>query len=487
MSTSTLTRTILSTAILSAFTTGALAENWNTSTTITNGQTTTVNDGRIEIQSPGNPSGTNNVLIENGGKLHISDADGNAYITGRVDVRGQEAVLKGRDGITNIKNLTTGALILNDATVELTGNLIGKSAQPYYVNIHGQSSLKVGGDITGNFASVHNQNSLEAGSITVDGSFSNDKGGTTTLSGTSLTAKSISNKGDLKFTNTGLVTVKATTKDDVIQNIGNIRASGDLKFESTLQHGRSGNDYDPKAFLQVTGKLSGAGIRNLAQIEAGSIDVSGLSNSTNVANQTAQIKAGSIKVTGHFSNGSTGYGGVVNADSINAGSYTQVDNSSTNVTSINVLGKLDVKGGTLTASQITAETFSSGAGSVITFDKLNINANNPNTDQTHGGWLKSGDQNLVYNAKLNLSGKLTNKDGGALDSLTINNVAVFGKNAVVLTKKLTANGLNNQGGTFKIETVQLQKKADGSAGYLWNVDGSSFEVGTLTAASLNFA
>lgn len=165
----TYTRTLLSAAVLAAFATGAFAETWNTATTIGSGQTIVVNDGRIDINNPEDPSATNNVML-NGGQLFISDDSGDAYITGRVDVVGANAALKGEDGQTPIRNLTTGALRLtNGASVELTGNLTGESQKAYYVTVDSTSTLKTGGDITGNFSIVKNDNVLQAGSINVDG------------------------------------------------------------------------------------------------------------------------------------------------------------------------------------------------------------------------------------------------------------------------------------------------------------------------------
>lgn len=448
MTTTSFTRTLLSAAVLAAFATGAFAETWNTATTIGSDQTKTVTDGRIDIENPGQPSATVNVNLK-GGQLFISDDNGDAYITGRVDVVGADAALKGKDGQTLIRNLTTGALILkNGASVELTGNLTGKSQNAYYVTVDGTSTLKTGGDITGNFNSVNNDNVLQAGSINVDGRFNTSKSGVTTLTGSTLTASSVSNRGKLHFTSEELVTVKATKQGQVIENDGEITAAGDLKFESIVQHGRHGNDYAADALIKVAGTLTGTEIRNLAKVEAGAVVAEKLSNSTNQADTSANLKAGAITVTGAFANGSAnGVGsGVIEADSIKAGSFTQKSSSSstTVVGIIDVDGRLDVAQGTLIAQEIAADTFASGAGSVITFDKLTIDAADPKQPQTHAGWLKSGDQNLVYGAKFQLTGKVTNKEGGALDSLTVERDAVIVKGAELSVKKLTSHGLINR-------------------------------------------
>ena len=183
MTTTSFTRTLLSAAVLAAFATGAFAETWNTATTIGSGQTKTVTDGRIDIENPGQPNATVNVNLK-GGQLFISDVNGDAYITGRVDVVGADAALKGKDDQTPIRNLTTGALRLtNGASVELTGNLTGESQKAYYVTVDSTSTLKTGGDITGNFSIVKNDNVLQAGSINVDGYFETSTSGVTTHDG----------------------------------------------------------------------------------------------------------------------------------------------------------------------------------------------------------------------------------------------------------------------------------------------------------------
>lgn len=484
----TYTRTLLSAAVLAAFATGAFAETWNTATTIGSGQTMTVIDGRIDINNPGHPSATVNVML-NGGQLFISDDSGDAYITGRVDVVGANAALKGKDGQTPIRNLTTGALRLtNGASVELTGNLTGESQKAYYVTVDRTSTLKTGGDITGNFSNVKNDNVLQAGSINVDGSFDTSTSGVTTLTGSTLTASSVSNSGKLHFTREELVTVKATKQGQVIENVGEITAVGDLKFESIVQHGRHGNDYEPDALIKVAGTLTGTEIRNLGKVETGAVVAEKLSNFTNQADTSASLKAGAITVTGAFANGNaSGVGsGVIEADSIKAGSFTQKSSSSstTVVGTVDIDGRLDVAQGTLTAQEIAADTFTSGAGSVITFDKLTIDAANPAQAQVHAGWLKSGDQNLGYGAKFQLTGKVTNKEGGALDSLTVARDAVILKGAELSVKKLTSHGLNNTA-ILNVETIVSNTNEDGSAGYVWNTAGASIVAGSLTAASVS--
>ena len=474
-------------ALLAGLSTGVLAETWDTSTKIDN-TTRTVSDGKIEIASPGDPSGTVNVNILNGGKLQISDSSGNASITGRVDITGATSALTGADGLRSIKNLTVGALILKEgATVTLSGNLTGVSETAYYVTVNSGTKLEVGGTIGGNFASLTNSEELTVGNVDIQsGRFTTASGATTTVTGTTVNANAMSNMGNLKFT--GQEATVSVVGGGTIQGLGNWTAESDLTFNSRLDNGVSGNDSNADALLSVKGTLTVTELNNAGKVEAGIIKGGTISNfnGKNKDSDEVSITAREINVT-KLSTGrrdSPKVNSSLTADKITASSFEQFSGTVTTGTLISDTS-LQVLGGSLETGTLQANKFSTGADAVVSFNTLEINSSNPADTQAHAGWLKSGSQELVYDAKLQLqaTGKLTNKDGEPLDSVTVNGASVLAEGAEILTKSFSAQGLNNKA-DISFETLTLTA-GEQAVGYFWNTGGAKSTISTLTASSVS--
>ena len=465
----------ISLAVLTAFALPVFAETWQTATYIDVDKV--VKDGKIEIANVGLPWETINVHIV-GGTLKISDNNGNASIDGRVTLTGEASKLIATNEEA-IRNLTVGSLQLEKgADLTLGGNLtFNPTAKPYYLKVSEGSDLVISGDISGCLSATANYGRLEAHSIDVTNVFTMMKGSTTKLTGNTFKAGSIGNSGTLYLLGDDVEIASTNANAKYFSNNGTVDAKGNLTFKDGV---RNREDHSNGVVsLKVGGVLTSTFIRNRGSLSAKKIVADRLENEyidgTEQQKEDFYTKATEgIEISGEITNTAR-----LEAPIITSKKFTQKKDGETKAQILQVSEALNVSGGTLDVGQLTAKKFDTGKDAVVSFDRITITSDNPDDTNSHSGWLKSGTQDLVYDAKFQLNGKLTNKEGEALDRFVVNGVSVLQKDSEILTKEYEAFGLNNQSSN-SIGKITIKKRADGSAGYLWNTSGAQLEVNELT-------
>ena len=384
-----------------------------------------------------------------------------------------------------IHNLTVGSLQLNSgADLTLGGNLTFNPVKPYSsLTVSKDSDLVVSGDISGNLSTTTNKGHLKAHSINVINRFTTEKGSTTELTGNTFNAGLITNNGTLTLygdnVEIGFVGPADPVPARFFANNGTVDAKGNLTFKDGVRN--RDDRQNGVVSLKVDGVLTSTSIRNRGSLSAKKIVADSLANSFIDGTEQRKEDFYTIATEGIEISGAITNSAYLDAPTITSKTFTQGEGGETKANSLQVSETLAVNGGTIDVGQLTAKKFTTGKGAEVSFDSLTIKTDKPGDTNTHSGWLKSGTQDLVYDAKfqLNGTGRLTNKEGGALDRFVVNETSVLMKGSTILTKEYEAFGLNNTSSN-SIGKITIKKRADGKDGYLWNTAGAQLEVNELT-------
>ena len=392
------------------------------------------------VQSAGT-SNLTNITVSNGG-IGLDHSGGTSTISGKVNVTQGTGIKKSGSGnvyLTGQLNVASGAVGV-DHTGGTTGSFSGGTID---VNGSGTGILTTGG----NFSSTITWNTAGTPYTRITGTKTGIKSG--------ATAGSITNSGDISFTNlgggVGYGIMNNGTPDGNVTNYGQITISNNSGGNIGI-YGHdvtSGWNGSKTSNINITGTSSsysanhGIYAKNDAKIEYGTIAVSG--NSSNAVRAVQDVTVNSatkIAVSGTGSN-SIYAGRHVNIDTSKGN--VVIENSGTNSNGINSLaGNITINGSndvTITSSGTSNNSIYAQAGDITMNGTGKVTITNTGT-YSNGVYAPSSGKNVnISNGRVNIKALGTRSNGvysGANGTINITD-------AETITSNNRSNGvyLNN--------------------------------------------